>query len=312
MRLAVILCCLLLAGGTAAAARADTAPYADSGLPWADPAHRSPLEVLGGAIASTIAKRTVFVRCQGENDWRILAEQAGFEPGSVLGYVRSLWTASGALHSISDSTELSPKACLALHEFAVAPLKPTKCAAPTSVTVTTNQIVSERVRVRVPVVKLVRGKRVRTTALRWRTVRKTVPVQKTTTVPGTPAACFANDVRANADDGAYWERYQDYVLGLQTLAHEAIHLSGIVGGTLRSGLQVGYVDDEARADCWGMQWLAYVAQQLGAAPDDAQAIARFYALNMYPQWQRSAPEYWSAECRDGGALDLRPESSLWP
>lgn len=308
-----ILCCLLaVAGVTAAGARADTAPYADSGLPWTDPAHRSPLEVLGGSIASTIAKRSVSIRCQGENDWRSLAEQAGFEPGGVLGYVRSLWTASGELHSIAESAELSPKACLALHEFAVAPLKPTKCASPTTVTVTTSRIVSVRVRVRVPVVKLLRGKRVRTTALRWRTVRKTVPVQRTTTVPGTPAPCFANDVRANAGDSAYWDRYEDYVLGLQTLAHEAIHLSGVVGGTLPNGLAVGYADDEARADCWGMQWLAHVAQQLGAADDDAQAIARYYALSMYPQWRRSAPEYWSPECRDGGALDLRPETSLWP
>lgn len=297
----------------ATTARADTAPFSDTGLPWTEPSHRSPLELLAGAVASTIAARPVSIRCQGDNDWNVLASQSAFDTARVWGYVEWRAYTSGVIHSVSDFAQLSPQACLALQHFALAaPTKPTKCATPRSVTVTRARVVTQRRQVRVAVTKVVKGKRTRTTVLAWKTVRKTVPVRSTMTEPGAPAPCFADDVRANASDAAYWSQYERYTFALQTLAHEAIHLGGMVGGTLHNGVASGYLDSEARADCYGMQWLPYVAQQLGAAPDDAQAIGRYYATVMYPRRQQHSPAYWSADCRDGGALDLRPSTSVWP
>ena len=44
-----------------------------------------------------------------------------------------------------------------------------------------------------------------------------------------------------------------------------------------------------------------------------EALAALYAKQMYPSRRHSAhPEYWSAQCRDGGKLDLRPASHAWP
>ena len=62
-----------------------------------------------------------------------------------------------------------------------------------------------------------------------------------------------------------------------------------------------------------MQWMPYVAERLGAAPDDALAIARFFLNSVYPRYEMSSlVQYWSAECRAGGALDLKlPGPSIW-
>lgn len=81
---------------------------------------------------------------------------------------------------------------------------------------------------------------------------------------------------------------------LHVLAHESWHLAGI--------------QDEAKADCYGFQRVEFAALQLGAAPTDAQALAR----RAYVDRQETAPtEYRTYECRDGGALDLSP-SPNWP
>lgn len=81
---------------------------------------------------------------------------------------------------------------------------------------------------------------------------------------------------------------------LHVLMHESWHLAGI--------------QDEAKADCYALQRVEFAALQLGAAPTDAQALAR----RAYVDRQETAPaEYRSYECRDGGALDLSP-SPNWP
>ena len=80
-----------------------------------------------------------------------------------------------------------------------------------------------------------------------------------------------------------------------TLAHEAFHLAG--------------VRDEAAAECYGVQSVGFVAQELGAVP----AQGRLVALWAVRTSARTHPaEYHSAECRPGGALDLRPGSPAWP
>ena len=111
----------------------------------------------------------------------------------------------------------------------------------------------------------------------------------------------------------WWAKYAVYADAILTLAHESIHLSGIVGGTLSNGLQVGDPEAEAKADCYGMQWMPYVAEQLGDTADDAQAIATYFWDKIYPLSKVTNPQYWSPDCRPGGALDLHlPGTTSWP
>ena len=82
---------------------------------------------------------------------------------------------------------------------------------------------------------------------------------------------------------------------VQTLAHEGWHLRGEV--------------DEARTQCFGLQTTAWVAGELGAPPERAHAIASYLYVHLYP---RMPDAYRSSECRDGGELDLRRTSAVWP
>lgn len=87
----------------------------------------------------------------------------------------------------------------------------------------------------------------------------------------------------------------DAVQAINTLAHESWHLAGI--------------QDEAQTECYALQTTAFVAQRLGAQPDTGQRIAVEALQRLYP----ALPErYRTADCHDGGVLDLRPASSVWP
>jgi hypothetical protein len=82
---------------------------------------------------------------------------------------------------------------------------------------------------------------------------------------------------------------------LHVLAHESFHLAGVRG--------------EAEADCFGLQRTAFVAQELGAQPAEAQRLAR---LALYDRARSAPAEYRSPACYDGGPLDLDPSISVWP
>jgi hypothetical protein len=82
---------------------------------------------------------------------------------------------------------------------------------------------------------------------------------------------------------------------LHVLAHESSHLAG--------------VRDEAAADCYGLQRTAFVAESLGADPVKAKQLAR---LALAERAVTAPADYRSPECRDGGALDLDPASTVWP
>jgi hypothetical protein len=126
-------------------------------------------------------------------------------------------------------------------------------------------------------------RRIRTTV---RTVRgKKIRTTTYATAARPAAPCFTDGYFATAE-------------ALQTLAHESIHLKG--------------APVEAEAECFGMQWLAYAAQQLGASADEARPIAQYYATQVYPQRQAQSPAYWSADCRQNGPLDLTPDDGVWP
>ena len=90
----------------------------------------------------------------------------------------------------------------------------------------------------------------------------------------------------------------DITWALATVAHESYHI-------------LGY-SNEAQVECYGMQSIWFVANKLGASIAEAQAIASLYATQMYPRRRYQTPTYWSAECRDGGKLDLRPALARWP
>jgi hypothetical protein len=94
------------------------------------------------------------------------------------------------------------------------------------------------------------------------------------------------------------QRVAGAAMALATVAHESYHL-------------LGY-RDEARVECYGMQSIWFVASKLGASLAESQAIGSFYATQMYPVRRTKTPAYWSAECRDGGKLDLRPSLARWP
>lgn len=93
-------------------------------------------------------------------------------------------------------------------------------------------------------------------------------------------------------------RVGNIAMALAVVAHESYHL-------------LGY-STEAQVECYGMQSIWFVANKLGASVVESQALASLYATRMYPLRRTQTPEYWSAECRDGGKLDLRRSLARWP
>jgi hypothetical protein len=82
---------------------------------------------------------------------------------------------------------------------------------------------------------------------------------------------------------------------VHVFTHEAWHLRGIA--------------NEAAAECYALQTTAQTAARLGATPEQARAIALWNLKHAYPHLPS---QYHSSDCRDGGPLDLRPETSVWP
>lgn len=85
------------------------------------------------------------------------------------------------------------------------------------------------------------------------------------------------------------------VRALNTLAHESWHLAG--------------VRDEAATECFAIQTIELTARRLGADEPRARSLALSFLATQYA---RMPDGYRSPECRDGGSLDLHPESPVWP
>jgi hypothetical protein len=79
------------------------------------------------------------------------------------------------------------------------------------------------------------------------------------------------------------------------LAHEAQHATGI--------------RDEAKAECYAMQFVEPLARKLGADASYASVLEDFAWTRIYPLEPRA---YSSDECRPGGKLDVRKRVSAWP
>jgi hypothetical protein len=71
----------------------------------------------------------------------------------------------------------------------------------------------------------------------------------------------------------------------------------------------GGEDREDRAECSGMQDARRTARLFGMSSQDAEALVRRYWRTVY---QGETPPYFSPQCRDGGELDLRPKTHVFP
>lgn len=79
------------------------------------------------------------------------------------------------------------------------------------------------------------------------------------------------------------------------LGHESEHSLGTV--------------NEAVVECRAMQRIRATARLLGASKRYADRLAAVFWKDVYPH---VPPRYRTPRCRDGGPLDLRPESPVWP
>ena len=237
--------------------------------------------------ASHIAGRTVSVDCESPSDWEALVTQAGGDPNQELGFVATQWNSvSGQLVSLSNVALLSSGVCLALDSFAQATSKPTGCLRAAAASA----------------------------ALRAGTRLPRSHATTRNAAIATFGLCYLGSGGATRMPAPYWADYSLGALAILTLAHEAIHLGGIVGGTLSTGTAVGDPQAEAKAECYGMQWMPYVAESLGDNAQDAQSIAAYTWARVYPLLRTSDPAYWSADCRPGGPLYIRPGGAGpdWP
>jgi len=86
----------------------------------------------------------------------------------------------------------------------------------------------------------------------------------------------------------------EHAVAVHTLTHEAIHMRGI-----RS---------EPETECLAVQHDAQTARLLGASPEDARRLARYYWESVYPQMPEG---YRSGDCRQGGTLDADSPDAPW-
>jgi hypothetical protein len=226
---------LLLTAGPAAAEEGRP-------LPWAGGSSvETEFEQYAAQLASEIAQRPVKVNCNGATDWSALGAQGRFDPGTVWGYVLFyVNTVTGEMRP-ADYMHLSEQACWHLDRWWAAPqeAKGKMCR-------------QTRIEVRTRTTKVRTIKRVKVKG-RWRT--------KVAVVTHTQQVQVETPVYETCPD------YMLRVFGLQTLAHESIHLSGIA--------------DEGQAECQGMQQLRRLAQRFGASMEQAQQIALDYYNDFY-------------------------------
>jgi hypothetical protein len=100
-----------------------------------------------------------------------------------------------------------------------------------------------------------------------------------------PNDAEAQACRAQADDMAE---------ALITLTHESMHMRGWA--------------DEAVAQCYAIQEVAFTVEQLGGSSEEGAAVAD-YALALQPYMPT---DYQSSDCSPGRSLDLHPDTRVFP
>jgi hypothetical protein len=88
---------------------------------------------------------------------------------------------------------------------------------------------------------------------------------------------------------------ENQMIAVHVVAHEGMHIAGYT--------------KESEAECRAVQLNYRVAEFLGATPEQARALQRRYFDDVYP---RLRTDYRSAECREGGALDIFPDRTEFP
>ena len=130
------------------------------------------------------------------------------------------------------------------------------------------------------------------------------PVDYTILAPSTctALATFATHPEqfdpSTCPNGAGCPYAEQAAMALQVVSHEAYHLWGAF--------------EEAKAECYGLQSIFYVADQLGASLEQGKELGRLYWTTLYRVHGTKWPKYWSPDCRNGGRLDLRPNDARWP
>ena len=90
------------------------------------------------------------------------------------------------------------------------------------------------------------------------------------------------------------EQANDMAEALVTLTHESMHMRGWA--------------DEAYAQCYALQEIAFTVERLGGSRQEAAAVAS-YLLSLQPFMPT---DYQSSECASGRLLDLHPETKAFP
>jgi hypothetical protein len=67
--------------------------------------------------------------------------------------------------------------------------------------------------------------------------------------------------------------------------------------------------NEKSTECFGVQSITKMTEALGRSSEEGRYLARLYWTSTY---MAHYPRYRSEQCRDGGRLDLHPETSAWP
>ena len=95
-------------------------------------------------------------------------------------------------------------------------------------------------------------------------------------------------------ESACYAEAHETVYAVLVLAHEAYHTAGVT--------------DEAAANCYALQGMAWTALELGAPRNEAELLARA----MEELEPKQGGEYATTECRPGARLDLHPETPAFP
>jgi hypothetical protein len=90
------------------------------------------------------------------------------------------------------------------------------------------------------------------------------------------------------------EQANDMAEALVTLTHESMHMRGWA--------------DEAVAQCYALQEVAFTIEQLGGSHQEGAEVAS-YLLSLQPFMPT---DYQSSECAAGRSLDLHPETRAFP
>ena len=225
----------------------------DPPLPWAGGiAVETPFERHGAELASVIAGRPVRVICNGSTDWNQLAVQQRFDPVTVWGFVVFTYDSVTEAYRPADFMQLSEAACWYLDEYWRAPLSEKGKRCQVSTQITFHD---KKTRVKEKRRVKVKGK----WTIRW------VYVTKTTHVP------------VSAPRFGTCPDYQNRVFALQSISHESQHLMGI--------------QDEATAECNGMQRLPWFAQGFGATQEQGRQMAGDYFHDFYELKRPGTPYY---------------------